>query len=707
MAPEYDTDGPQYYRPPTIPENFENHNDSKQTFTQYLKTPTSFSIPSKENGLYNSFFPHHSHNNRNSSAVVGTFFHNFFPERNTNDKVELTEEYAVDLGDDCDDKFGIKSVEHCHNDEDDEDNEHGEHRKHVEVESSDGDHNFISEEEDEEENKNDDCPPKYMTPKDWKENTFSFMPNPPPTPAQNFKPITLPKINDNRNITLVKDVWFVNKDECQKVIAHNSIQEGYEYKIRNSSKTRFDVVCINKGCGWKINTSRATHGDPFHVTSINDTHTCPMTKIKTKHHNAYKAILGDLLTQKLKDPNRVYRPKDIIEYIGDTYHIKISYQQAWRGREAALEKLRGGHAESFNKLPYYFYNLKLKNPATFTEILTDQYGLFDMCFMMLGVSIRTFLKNLIPLIIVGGAHLKGKYPGSNLVAVGMDGNNNIVPLAYGICGGESGRTWTWYCPRDSSNLPAAFHGICCRHLLMNIDLPKKHDWLFWKICKAHTVRQFDYYMEQLRIINENAYDKLNRVELGRWSRAHCPVNRGLVQRWSFERRALGEKYEKLGHILTPYAETKIYKRIRKSNMWKVYGISKTRYQVNDGKSNCLVDLQTKECSCKQWTNSGLPYGHVIAVFKENGIDNCADLAKQWFTMASYTSTYAEETTFVGDVCNWVIPFNYQVLLPPTTNKRNAGRPKKTSRIPCQGERVKIRVCRRCGADDHQSLAVSS
>ncbi|XP_071733933.1 uncharacterized protein [Rutidosis leptorrhynchoides] len=197
----------------------------------------------------------------------------------------------------------------------------------------------------------------------------------------------------------------------------------------------------------------------------------------------------------------------------------------------------------------------------------------------------------------------------------MDGNNNIVPLAYGICGGESGRTWTWFmtklrqCIGNVANLvfisdrhlgiaqgirqifPAAFHGICCCHLLMNIDLPKKHDWLFWKICKAHTVRQFDLYMEQLRIINENAYDKLNRVELGRWSRARCPVNRynyltsncvesvnslsacarkmpitmileffrGLVQRWSFERRALGEKYEKLGHILTPLGDKDLQK----------------------------------------------------------------------------------------------------------------------------------------------------
>lgn len=366
----------------------------------------------------------------------------------------------------------------------------------------------------------------------------------------------------------------------------------------------------------------------------------------------------------------------------------------------------------------------------------------------------------------------------------MDGNNQIVPLAYGICHGESGPTWTWFmvklkqCIGEVSELvfisdrhlgiaegirevfPNAFHGICCRHLLMNINLAKKNDWLFWKICKSHRVLQFDYYMDQLLGIDANAHEKLNRAGPGRWSRAHSPVDRynyltsncvesvnalssaarkmpitmimeffrGLIQRWYFERRAdagtisyfiktifvpdvmFNEccvlfntgKYEQLGQTLTTYAETKIYKRIRKSNRWKVYGISKTRYQVNDGKYDCLVDLNRRECSCLKWKHSGLPCGHVIAVYKENGNGDCAELAKQCFTIANYQATYAEETIFVGDVSNWVFPDNLINVLPPRTNKRNAGRPKSKSRIPSRGEKVKVSVCNRCGADDHKN-----
>ena len=43
-----------------------------------------------------------------------------------------------------------------------------------------------------------------------------------------------------------------------------------------------------------------------------------------------------------------------------------------------------------------------------------------------------------PLIIIDVAHLKGKYQGTNLLAVGMDGNNQIIPIATGVSQGETG-----------------------------------------------------------------------------------------------------------------------------------------------------------------------------------------------------------------------------------------------------------------------------
>ncbi|GJW54955.1 transposase, MuDR, MULE transposase domain protein [Tanacetum coccineum] len=42
------------------------------------------------------------------------------------------------------------------------------------------------------------------------------------------------------------------------------------------------------------------------------------------------------------------------------------------------------------------------------------------------------------------SHLKGTYKGTNLVFVGMDGNNQIIPIATGVSQGETGESWTWF-----------------------------------------------------------------------------------------------------------------------------------------------------------------------------------------------------------------------------------------------------------------------
>ena len=46
-----------------------------------------------------------------------------------------------------------------------------------------------------------------------------------------------------------------------------------------------------------------------------------------------------------------------------------------------------------------------------------------------------------PFIGVDGCHLKGKYGGVLLAAVGMDANNGIVLLALYVCEIENTETW--------------------------------------------------------------------------------------------------------------------------------------------------------------------------------------------------------------------------------------------------------------------------
>ncbi|GJU78408.1 transposase, MuDR, MULE transposase domain protein [Tanacetum coccineum] len=189
-----------------------------------------------------------------------------------------------------------------------------------------------------------------------------------------------------------------------------------------------------------------------------------------------------------------------------------------------------------------------KNQGTVTHIKTDNKGVFEMLFIALGASIRMFLNYLRPLLIIDAAHLKGEYKGTNLVVVGMDGNNQIVPVAFGICKGETGSCWSWWmsvlkeCIGDNTNLlfisdmhvvivlavhnefPLAFHVVYCHHLMMNLSLKKKKTkWLFWKICKSYTPDEFTTNMNTLLTLHPDAYHKLYEAGPQRWSRAHCPL----------------------------------------------------------------------------------------------------------------------------------------------------------------------------------------
>ena len=98
------------------------------------------------------------------------------------------------------------------------------------------------------------------------------------------------------------------------------------------------------------------------------------------------------------------------------------------------------------------------------------------------------MANLRRVLIIDAAHLKGCYLGMMFLAVAMDGDNSIVPLAFGVGKSETGDEWTWFlsmlrqaigdpqglvfmsdrAPSISAAIsamyPNAAHALCCRHL---------------------------------------------------------------------------------------------------------------------------------------------------------------------------------------------------------------------------------------------------
>ncbi|GJS88660.1 transposase, MuDR, MULE transposase domain protein [Tanacetum coccineum] len=219
-----------------------------------------------------------------------------------------------------------------------------------------------------------------------------------------------------------------------------------------------------------------------------------------------------------------------------------------------------------------------------------------------------------------------------MLAMGMDGNNQIVPVAFGICKGETGPCWSWWmsvlkeCMGDNPNLLF----ISDRHSAIALAVHNEFPLAF------HADVQPD------------AYHKLCQVDPHRWSRAHCPlirynymtsnsvesVNtctvltrklsvtklaktyRAMVQEWYFKRREVAAN---MRTEITARVAEKVHKRKLKSATWTVHSINRYQFQVLDERYNREVNFETRSYECRKWQLSRIPCGHIIAVTRFLGL----------------------------------------------------------------------------------------
>nr|GEX75220.1 hypothetical protein [Tanacetum cinerariifolium] len=150
------------------------------------------------------------------------------------------------------------------------------------------------------------------------------------------------------------------------------------------------------------------------------------------------------------------------------------------------------------------------------EIRGDNVLIY-VCLGALKLGFRACRRDLLGL---NGAFMDGSFPGQVLVAVGLDSNNGIYPLAYALVETESKSSWCWFlqCLSDDIDLhpnlnfifindrqkgiiptikivyPSAEHRYCLRHVHENI----KQGWcgqaykdLLWRAPSTTNVRDFE------------------------------------------------------------------------------------------------------------------------------------------------------------------------------------------------------------------------
>ncbi|XP_057523892.1 uncharacterized protein LOC130803708 [Amaranthus tricolor] len=230
----------------------------------------------------------------------------------------------------------------------------------------------------------------------------------------------------------------------------------------------------------------------------------------------------------------------------------------------AMKMLYGDASEEYSRVWDYAEAIRTFNPGSTAIVkcigIDTPPPLFQRMYICLTACKEGFVAGCRPIIGVDGAHLKGKFPGVLLTAVGKDANNNIFPIAWAVVETENVETWIWFLnllvedlrsvtassswvqaegeaftfmsdrqkglvEALNSVVPECEIRFCCRHIWANFkikfpgELFKQH---FWSAARAYNKNHFDREMNVIKNISIDAYAYLAAIPAKHWARhAFC------------------------------------------------------------------------------------------------------------------------------------------------------------------------------------------
>ncbi|XP_021744717.1 uncharacterized protein LOC110710694 [Chenopodium quinoa] len=396
----------------------------------------------------------------------------------------------------------------------------------------------------------------------------------------------------------------------------------------------------------------------------------------------------------------------------ERYRINVKLRLFYKVKALARVQIHGGFAESYALLPKYVEMIKETNIGSHALITWTDNGnegsRFKACFISFAAQVKGFLGGYRPIIGIDGAHLSGYYKGIMLTAVGIDGNNEIFVIAYGLVSTESIETWAYFfrnlkilfqqhgCEKDDWTFisdrmrgvdsavfevfPRATRRICCQHLYSNC---KNKGWsgnafhnLFWVAANAYNEYVFEKAMSKIKKYNEEVEKYLRAIE-EQWSvhtfgrRVCCDHNTTnfvesfnsctqphrdmpvltlleAVRNWCMKR--IGARFDKAIDMelnqLTEYAKGILESRSEDSRFCHVTACGGGEFEVRDGHLKFLVTLKTMTCGCGKCQRL-----------------QATNFVSAYFKGAAYKMTYGDHIHPMADPTHWP-GFDVSEIAPP-------------------------------------------
>ncbi|KAL0306206.1 UNVERIFIED_CONTAM: hypothetical protein Sradi_6037900 [Sesamum radiatum] len=274
------------------------------------------------------------------------------------------------------------------------------------------------------------------------------------------------------------------------------------------------------------------------------------------HGNINRAYIANLHLGHVKC-NPSYGIKHVIQNVKDQTGYDVPYQKAWYSLKMARDIVYGMWESSVQKLPAYLGAIQKYNPGTIIEwkhkgfqastgkyVMGYVFWAFKPC-----IDGFQFCRNVIS---VDGTHLYTKYKYKLLIAAAMDGNQQVLPLAFAVVDEETYPSWKWFLQQLSRHVirgrrgmclisdrhgglikavregpdfvsPHGVHRYCLRHVCSNFNSTIKNvvlKDLCWQVGSEYQLRKSNRIMDEIKKQDVKAFAYLDAINKEKWTASH-------------------------------------------------------------------------------------------------------------------------------------------------------------------------------------------
>jgi hypothetical protein len=556
--------------------------------------------------------------------------------------------------------------------------------------------------------------------------------------------------------------------QFKKAVVKYGLKAHKSLKFVTDEKTKVRAVCDWQGCKWLIYGSITTRSKWFKVVTFQDVHTCPP---RSDNRLVTSNLIAKHYYQQIKDNPTwkigLMKAAVLRDLFADVSNSKLK-RAKWLVLQQALDEMKGEYSKVYD---YQLELLRSNPGSTVVVTLDPEIAdrkVFHCMYVCLDGLKKGFLAGCRKVIGLDGCWFKGAHNGNLLCAIGRDANNQMYPVAWAAVPYECYDTWFWFLGLLQKDLkitnggedwvlisdqqkgllkavnelvPNAEHRMCARHIYANWRknyTDKKLQKIWWRCAKASSRSLFNLYRAYLaQDTPEGAQDMMN-TSPEHWSRAYFRIgsfcdsvdnnlcesfNNSIMEARFYPVISMCEHIRKKLMVRIQEKRTRcsnwtgvvcpnIFKKLKMNiewsgNCWVLWN-GADGFEVQEREDRrYTVSLEKRECTCRYWQLSGLPYCHAIScIYKAS--QQLDDYIAPCYSIQAYQQTYQYVLQPVEGPENW--PTSSMPKPEPPAYVKMPGRPK-TERRREQGEEPKgtklskvgtKMSCRLCGKSDHNA-----